>query len=126
MSESRFKVFLSPDPAKTRIELNGTLIGGVTKFAVMIDTETNRPVVTMTMLPTSLEGDIISKSDLLTEEQQAQIRDLVGKTLNTEGVKVNINQQRLNARMNADKKFTYDGTSTHISIEAIDTRKKTP
>lgn len=124
MSESHFKVFLSPDPVKTRLELNGTPLAGVTKFAVAIDCETNRPVVTMTMIPTSIEGDIISTNDVLTDEQRAQIQDLVGKTLNTEGVKVNVNQQRLNSRMRADGRFAYDGTSTRISIEALDTRKK--
>ena len=124
MSESRFKVFLSPDPLKTSIELNGTPLAGVTKFAVTIDVETNRPVVTMTMLPTSIEGDIISTNDVLTDEQRLQIQDLVGKTLNTEGVKVDINQQRLNSLMGPDGRFAYDGTSTRISIEALDTRKK--
>lgn len=125
MSQSHFKVFLSPDPAKTRIELNGALLGGVTKFAVTIDCETNKPVVTMTMLPTFIEGDIISMNDeTVTDEQRAQIQDLVGQTLSIEGVKVNIEQQRLNPRIGSDGELAHDGTSTSIRIQAHDPRKK--
>lgn len=55
----RFDVhFDRADPSQNTIKLNGELMGGVTKFSVSIDAETNMPKVVMELIPLYVNATI--------------------------------------------------------------------
>jgi len=124
MTEAHFKIRLTPDPGDTWIELNGMRLGRVTEFAVKIDAKTNLPVVTMAMAPSSIEGTIIEPQESMSEESIQQTLAIAEEALRTEGATVSTTQQKVGMRseptgFGTPPEFIYDGTATHININAF-------
>lgn len=121
---THFKIRLTKNLEDSRIEMNGELLGGVTAFSVAIDTETHRPIVTMTLLPDLIEGDVVCNDEPLSEEYKTQILDLTRRALDATDVRVQTQMDRPVTRGLDGQMLPGPVTSINLTLSALELKKE--